>query len=492
MSPPNETSSNSDNSNDRPMGSPQSEVQQKGRSSLRQSVSGFTGSPGVKFFLTGFITLALLIPTMMVWGLVEERSQRADEVARSIAQGWGGAQTINGPYLVVPYSILEKVDRQFKQVTRHAIISASQLSIKGDIDVEERQKSIYKTQLYHLRSTMTGNFDPVNLEKIREIGGNPKPAQAFVAMGISDMTGIRSNIAITLRGIGNRDFQPGLKGLHGGTASSVERPRSVYKNSRYRQSGGVHLPVSEGELKSGFAFDLSFALNGSKGIEIVPSGSSTDLALKSNWPHPGFAGDFLPEKRDVTDEGFDANWTVPSLARGIDTITFKNGLPSASSPMKVTFVEPLDFYQVTARTLKYAVGFFSLIFLAVFVLELSGKRVVHWIQYTLVGLAMVIFYVMLLAFAEQVGFAVAYAISSIATTVLISWYVGDALGQKYGTVIMASILGTTYAIMYMILNQEEFALLAGSLVAFGAIAATMAMTRKVDWSNRSGNTVSAI
>ena len=486
MSPPNESRSN----NDKPSGSSQYSGQTTGQTSFRQSVSGFTGSPGVKFFLTGFITLALLIPTMMVWGLVEERSRRADEVARSIAQGWGAAQTINGPYLVVPYSILEKVDRQFKQVTRHAIISASKVSIEGNIGVEERQKSIYKTQLYHLQSKMTGSFDAFNLEKIKEIGGNPKPAQAFLAMGISDMTGIRSDIVINLEHIGKRNFLPGLKGLNGGAVSSLERERSGYKNPRYRQSGGVHLPLSEAELKSGFSFDLSFALNGSKGIEIVPAGSSTNLALQSNWPHPGFAGDFLPEKRDVTDNGFGANWTVPSLARGIDTITFGNRLPSASSPMKVTFVEPLDFYQVTARTLKYAVGFFSLIFLAVFVLELSGKRAVHWIQYTLVGLAMVIFYVMLLAFAEQVGFTPAYAISSVATTILISWYVGDALGQKYGTAIMASILGATYTIMYMILNQEEFALLAGSVVAFGAIAATMAMTRKVDWSNRPNQIVS--
>jgi len=162
-------------------------------------------------------------------------------------------------------------------------------------------------------------------------------------------------------------------------------------------------------------------------------------------------------------------------------------LPGANSSIEVTFVEPLDFYQVTARTLKYAVGFFSLIFLAVFVFEISGKRAIHWIQYTLVGLAMVIFYVMLLAFAEQVGFTAAYAISSIATTGLISWYMGDALGHKHGTAIMAAILGLTYAIMYMILNQEEFALLAGSVVAFGAIAATMVMTRKVDWSSKTVN-----
>ncbi len=451
---------------------------------IRKSIAGFSSSPGVKFFMTGFITLALLIPTLMVWGLVEERARRADEVATSIAQGWGASQKINGPYLVVPYTISEKVDRTFKQVTRYAVYSADRIAIDGDINVEERKKSIYKTQLFHLKTNLNGTFAAPDLERIKETGGLPKPTQAFLAMGISDMTGIRSDVAIDLQGFGKRNFLPGLKRLQGNRVAAVQRHVSSYVGGRSGPSGGVHLPIMEEELKSGFEFDLSFALNGSKDIEIVPAGSSTDLSLKSNWPHPGFNGNFLPEKRDVTPEGFDAEWTVPSLARGIDGVTFGNSLPRTESTVQVTFVEPLDFYQVTARTLKYAVGFFSLIFLAVFVLELTGRQAIHWVQYTLVGLAMVIFYVMLLAFAEQVGFGIAYAISSVATTGLIAWYVGDALGQKHGAAIMAAILGITYAVMYMILNQEEFALLAGSVVAFGAIAATMAMTRKVDWSNR--------
>lgn len=452
---------------------------------VRKSISTFASSPGAKFFMTGIITLALLIPTMIVWGLVEERSRRADEVARSIAQGWGADQTINGPYLVVPYKISEKIDKTFKQVTRHAIFSAEEIKFDGDIDVEERKKSIYKTQLFHLKANLSGTFAGADLEKIKEIGGIPKPSQAFLAIGVSDMTGIRSDVSINLKGFGKRKFLPGLKRIHSAQIRSASHSRAAYSGGVNSQAGGVHLPISNEELKSGFEFDLAFALNGSKEIAIVPAGSSSALNIQSNWPHPGFDGYFLPEERDVSEDGFRANWTIPSLARGIDAVAFGNTLPGAGAAVQVTFVEPLDFYQVTARTLKYAVGFFSLIFLAVFVLELTGKRPVHWIQYTLVGLAMVIFYVMLLAFAEQVGFAIAYTISAIATTSLISWYVGDALGRNNGGIIMAAILGVTYTVMYMILNQEEFALLAGSVVAFGAIAATMAMTRKVEWSKHS-------
>jgi len=249
---------------------------------MRRNLSGMVSSPGMKFFMTGFITLALLIPTMMVWGLVEERSRMADEVAQSIAQGWGARQLINGPYLVVPYTISEKADNTFKQVTRYAVVSPNTLTIDGDIEVEERKKSIYKTQLYHLKSNIAGKFASLDLNKISEIGGNPIPSQAFLALGVSDMTGIRSDIVIELKGIGKRKFLPGLKRLRSQNIASINYNRNVYSTVGKRQSGGVHLPMTEAELKRGFEFDLSFALNGSKDMKVIPAGNSTQLNLKSN------------------------------------------------------------------------------------------------------------------------------------------------------------------------------------------------------------------
>ncbi|MDJ0612143.1 MAG: cell envelope integrity protein CreD [Rhizobiaceae bacterium] len=478
------SSSNESGNADSDAAAPTNPWSSKGNVGDAGKIAGFMASPGVKFILTGFITLALLIPTMLVWGLVEERSRRADDVAASIAQGWGANQTINGPYLVLPYMVSEKVDKHFKQVKRHAIISPSTLSIDGNINVEERKKSIYKTQLYHVKSKLTGTFDAVDLAKIREIGGAPLPSQAFLAMGVSDMTGIRSDISIKLSDAGNRKFSPGLNRIQAPHIVSPVYSRNAYPKHADLRSGGVHLPLADVDIKESMAFEMSFALNGSKDITFVPAGSSTALELNSNWPHPGFDGRFLPENREISAEGFSAVWTVPSLARGIDAVSFSNSLPTANAAIKVNFVEPLKFYQITARTLKYAIAFFSLIFLAMFILELTGRNAIHWVQYVLVGFAMVVFYVMLLAFAEQVGFNIAYAISSVATTALVAWYVGNSLGKKHGSAIMAAILGITYLVMYLILNEEDYALLVGSIIAFGAIAATMAVTRDVDWSSR--------
>lgn len=446
----------------------------------------FFSSPGAKFILLGAIIFALLIPTLMVWALVEERSQRAETVAREIAQGWGGAQIINGPYLVMPYTQIEKVPlssnnsrlTEDRIVTRHAVFSPDKLKMGGNIEVEERKKSIYKTQLYHFKNNLTGSFADFDMSKIREAGGKPKPENAFLVIGVSDTTGFRSDIQLKIDGQNQGQFLPGLNNI--GNAS--------YAKAQYTQAragSGIHIPIKSDKLAAGFQFEIAMALNGSRNIAFVPAGKTTQLDIKSNWPHPGFSGKFLPEERDITAEGFSATWTIPNLARGISEVQLSSQLPQVGTSIGVNFVEPLSFYQVTSRSLKYAIGFFSLVFLAVFILELYGKSSLHWIQYILTGLAMIIFYVLLLALAEQVGFLIAYGIAAVATTLLIAWYIGDALGNKNGSAIVGGVLATTYLVMYMILNEETYALLAGSLIAFIAIAATMYATRNIDWTGQS-------
>jgi len=433
-------------------------------------------SPGAKFILIGFITMALLIPAMMVWGLVEDRAQRARQVAHEISQGWGGRQVVNGPYLVVPYTVTRGEGDNAKSYIDHMIVSPEELEITSAVDVQERRKSIYKTHLYHTSSTFRGTFSPLKLEQMAARGGQAKLEEAFLVMSVSDPTGFRSDFNIKI-GQGKREkFLSGFNELfHMGQTG---------KNSQSRaKRGGVHLKLSRGRAVSGFDFEISMALNGSQNLSFMPSGRTTKLNLKSNWAHPGFSGRFLPETRDISDEGFSAAWTVPNLARGMDDVVFGSVLPFSETVLSVSFVEPLKFYQVTSRTLKYSIAFFSLVFLAIFVLELLGHNAIHWIQYTLSGLAMVVFYVLLLALAEQIGFGYAYLISSLATTGLISWYIGDTLASRSGTYTIGSVLGLTYLIMYLILNEEQYALLAGSTIAFLAIAVTMVATRRVNWSN---------
>lgn len=443
--------------------------------------SRFWSSPGAKFIITGIITLLLLVPSMMVWGLVEERAERAENTASTIAKGWGGKQIINGPYLVVPYKVpvgIKKADDiasvKKRYVTRHAIYSPNHSEHIANIEVEERKKSIYTIPVYHIKSKISGNFSKLDIKDIQTDNGTPDFKNAYLAMGVSDTTGFRSQVLAKINDAASVPFEPGLKQM-------IERISS-HKNSNYiNRKSGINLPISQYNLVNGFEFEIDLALNGSQTFSVVPNGKNSKLNITSNWPHPGFDGQFLPETRDIKADGFAANWNIPNLARGVEGVQLSSVLPHTNS-MIVNFVEPLKFYQLISRTLKYSIAFFSLVFLAVFILELMGKKLVHWIQYILVGLAMIVFYILLLALAEHIGFNMAYITSAVASTLLISWYVGASLGQKNGMAIMTTILGLIYAVVFLVLKEAEYALLAGALIAFFAIAITMYATRKVDWS----------
>lgn len=476
-------------SNEKPEAGQYDSEQSAERSTLTsasRNVRSFMSSPGAKFILLGVIMFALLIPTFIVWALVEERSQRAETVASEIAQGWGSQQLINGPYLVVPYTRIEKAplaknnntQTQERLVTKYAIFSPDKLEMGGNIKVEERKKSIYKTQLYHFKNNLKGSFADFDMSKIRERGGEPKPENAFLVVGVSDTSGFRSDIFLNVDGKNMGQFLPGLNNI--GNA-----PHVMTKYNLSRSGNGIHIPITSDKIATGFEFEISMALNGSRNLAFVPAGKTTQLDIKSNWPHPGFSGKFIPEKRDISADGFSAKWTIPNLARGISEVQLSPQLPQANTAIGVNFVEPLSFYQKTSRSLKYAVGFLSLVFLSVFILELYGKNSLHWIQYILTGLAMIVFYVLLLALAEQVGFLIAYAVAALATTILIAWYIGDALGNKNGSMIVGGVLAITYLVLYMILNEDTYALLTGSLIAFLAIAATMFATRNIDWTGQS-------
>ncbi len=441
-------------------------------------------SPGVKFIMIGFISIALLIPTLLVWGLVEERGKRAEEVSARIATGWGGPQILNGPYLAVPFEVNrnQTIDGRivWQMVTGWALLMPETLKVDTKLATEERKLSIYTLPVYNAKIGVTGRFAPSMTENLRQMQGKPDLDRAILVMSIADITGIRSDAGVRIDGGPLMPFDPGMKAL-----SSVMPGNFDKYSSPVRIDSGVNRPIGRSLVENGFNFAIDLSLNGSGSFAIAPAGQTTRFSAEANWPHPGFEGLFLPEEKTIDDKGFSAKWTIPYLARGVDRVVAGPVLPLANSLMTVNMVEPVKFYQVVARTLKYSIGFFSVVFLAVFIIELKSARKVHWIQYVLTGLALVVFYVLLLALAEHTGFEIAYVLASIATAGLISTYVGSVTGSVRRGVVLALVLATAYAIMYLILREDEYALLAGALISFVTIAATMFSTRKVDWSGMS-------
>ncbi|MCB1446302.1 MAG: cell envelope integrity protein CreD [Rhizobiaceae bacterium] len=445
--------------------------------------AAFMRTPGVKFVIIGILTLLLLIPTLLVWALVEERAQRASEVSARISAGWGGPQVVNGPYLAVPVSVTrtQTVNGVLTQgqVTEWVLLMPEELEVDAKLDTEARKLSIYSLPVYNAKLRFSGRFGADLVQSLGIVRGVPDFDRAFLVMSIADITGIRSNADIKIDGGASMPFQPGMKGMRALKAGYADYDAG---QSYAQIDTGINRPVTRQMIEKGFSFEMDLSLNGSTRFSLAPAGQTTTFRATANWPDPGFEGLFLPEAKSITAAGFEAGWTIPYLARGLDKAVNSSVLPLGGSLMSINLVEPVKFYQLVSRTLKYSIGFLSLVFFAVFIIELKGGRMVHWVQYVLTGLALIIFYILLLALAEHLGFGMAYGIAAAATTMLIAAYVGAVTASGKSGISLAIVLGVTYGVMYLILREDEYALLAGALISFVTIAATMYFTRNVDWS----------
>jgi inner membrane protein len=444
--------------------------------------SNFMRLPGVKFIIVGILSIMLLIPTLLVWALVEERAQRASEVSAKIAAGWGGEQVLNGPYLAVPFSVNRSQTNSngtvtWAKVTEWALLMPEMLDVDAKLQTEARKLSIYSLPVYNAKLMLKGKFGADAASSLAQVEGVPDLDRAFLVMNIADITGIRSNADIRIDNGQPLPFEPGMKGI-----SSLKPASAQYYYDQARSDTGINRPIGRDLVEKGFAFEMELSLNGSGRFSVAPAGQTTKFNAAANWPDPGFEGLFLPETKSITQKDFSANWTIPYLARGIDKVVAGTVMPLSNSLMSINLVEPVKFYQIVSRTLKYSIGFISLMFFAVFIIELKGGRMVHWVQYVLSGLALIIFYILLLALSEHIGFGIAYAIASVATTALIAFYVGAVTASRTSGTSLAVVLGLSYGVMYLILREDEYALLAGAIISFVTIAATMYFTRNIDWS----------
>lgn len=438
-------------------------------------------SPGMKmFFIAGLIVL-LMIPLLFVWMLIDERAGRAQDVASQIAREWGKQQTVNGPFLVVPYTITRVRTRGDKEVEedveRQAVFLPSKTEVEADAETKVLSRSIYDVTVYSSALSMSGRFDAPDVLAIAPDARRIRWEDAFVAVSISDVSGLKSVSGLKTGAGPAIAFEPSL-GMAGRNAPGIHAP---LKNSVFATPAGI----------SAFDFDISLKLDGSSGLRFTPSARDTTVSLKSPWPHPSFTGNFLPTKRAVTDAGFTARWQIPNLARSVPhawTMGSSNGRSGAGpdrwlSPFAfgVDFYIPLDVYDLASRAAKYALMFLATVFMAVFLLEMRSSKPVHVVQYLFVGLAMVFFYVLLLALAEHTGFEAAYLSAAGATSLLLAIYVGKQQHRLLSGLIMLVVLSLVYGLLYLILRLERYALLAGALTGFVLLAGAMFATLKVDW-----------
>lgn len=424
-----------------------------------------------KLFTTGFLILILLIPTYMIRFLIHERENRRYTTIEEISSKWGREQTIAGPILTVPYGKYskEKGEKVLKSVN-HAHFLPDELNIDGNISPEIRYRGIYETVVYKSNLKFTGKFPSPNFKDLNIPDDNVLWEDAFISLGIPDMRGIEKNIEINMNN-NIYSFTPGIE-----TKDIIDSGLSA------------QVPIKSGdnpEKSYEFSFDIN--LKGSKELNFIPLGKETNVKLTSNWNNPSFDGAFLPDEREITDNGFSAKWNVLYLNRDYPQKWKGNSYNIFNSAFGVKLLMPVDEYQKTMRSVKYAVMFISLTFMIFFFVEVINKKRIHPVQYILVGLALIIFFTLLLSLSEHINFNFAYLIASIATILLITAYSKTIFKSNFLTILMGSVLLILYGFMYTILQLQDYSLLLGSIGLFIVLAVAMYLSRKIDWYSLSSN-----
>lgn len=436
------------------------------------SFSRLVASPAFKFIILGVLTLVLMIPLLLVYFVVDERESYSRQATTEVGRKWGRQQSFAGPYLIVPIERdINRVDRQgnktlFKE-TKFAVFLPERLDVAADIKAHELARGIYKIPVYKSTVAYKGNFKPASFESFERDNYQIRMDEAVLTVQISDIRAIKKTTDVKLGEISRR-FEAGV----GFTT---------------QKASGIHVRVDTGALKAGFDFEFELPVNGTNYLQIEPSGGETGVSMTSDWPHPSFIGNFLPSERDISAKGFSAKWHVPQLARGQGQVHSINTIKPLMKHnlFGVKLYQPIGFYDLVGRALKYAIAFISTVFLLVYVMEVYVGRPVHWIQYVFVGFALLIFYLVLLGLAEHVGFEIAYGLASVATSLLIGLYTASALQSIAKGLFLGGMLIAIYALLYLLLRVEDYALLIGSLSGFFMLAGLMFMTRNVDWSGYS-------
>ena len=420
----------------------------------------------MKLAVITLLLVVLAVPLLLVVSKIYERSAYRDEARADIARSWTGEQRVLGPLLVVNYVQVmtrrerDENTRQYvtreREVNRSLLILPESLEVTTELDKEIRYRGIYEVPVYTSTSRLTGEFSTAELVSLHQRSDVRDIGKPFLSLGVSDTRGIAT--------------RPQLRW---GQRSFVFEPGSAVS---FRPAG-IHAPLGgiDRTAAARFAFDVELELRGMSSFGLTPAGNSSTVAIRSNWPHPKFDGLYLPVERDITEDGFAATWRTSRFATNIaeQVAACANGdCPSLlANYLGVTLVEPVDVYLQAQRATKYGMLFIGLTFTAFFLFEVLKKLAIHPIQYGLVGLALAIFYLLLISLAEHLAFNLAYAVAALACCGLLAFYVTYVLGSLPRGFGFGLSVGALYGVLYVIIEAEDYALSMGAVLVFVALAA---------------------
>lgn len=431
-------------------------------------MGSWTQTVTAKVLGIGVLALLMTIPLMQVNGLVQERQQLRETAITQIAQGWGGAQVLGGPVLVVPTMKQVSVGENQPYQLRAGSESMLADSLKMDVAmaVQTRSYGIYSAPVFIATAKLVAQFRPQDLAQLRRgSAASWQGGKAELRLPIGDLRGLQEITELTING------QPA---------------RFDSSAARLGPWPNVVVPIDLGAFADQpIKVEIGLKLAGTESLQLLPLARSTEVDVRAPWRDPSFVGAALPLEHRVDANGFSAHWHLLDLNRsyGQHWSDGDDGIKAAlqASTFGVQLYQPVDVYQRNVRAGKYGLLFIAMTFVAFFLFEVLKRLRVHPVQYLLVGAALATFYVVLLALSEQIGFGRAYALAAAAVVLIVGGYAMAVLQARRAGLLLGGVLGLIYAMLYGLIAAEQYALLIGALVLLVMVALMMYLTRRIDW-----------
>ena len=429
----------------------------------------------LKSIIISVLVLVLWAATFLIQSLIDERQNRQQEAINEVSLKWGHKQTVSGPVLTVPYIEYEKNPDVYKEpnnpylkTIKYAHFLPEDLNVDGKLYPEKRYRGIYEVVVYNSNLGFKGKFSSPDFASLNIPKENIMYDDAFVSVGINDLRGIEEEIFL-LWNNDKKSMNPGIAS-NDVLASGISTPVTILNSET---------------AKSSYDFSFNLKLKGSALMYFTPLGKETNIKLSAGWSTPSFDGSFLPDQRTISDSSFTASWKVLHLNRNYPQSWKGSSYDIGSSAFGVNLLTPVDNYQKSTRSVKYAIMIIMLTFVVIFFIEILNQRSIHPFQYILIGLGLCIFYSLLIAVSEHTSFNFSYLISGMATIILISAYAKSVFKDNKLVALVGGVLTILHGYIFSLIQLEDYALLMGSIGLFIVLALMMYYSRKIDWYNLS-------
>lgn len=432
-----------------------------------KQIQNFLNSYSVKMIIVTGLVIVLLIPSILIQELIRERITLSEKVKSELYAQWGGKQVVAGPVLNVPFTVQVQNENSQGTTTQKGVAHFLPESLKTDgvLVPETRKRGIYKVVVYEGKLKLKGSFAQPDVSQLEIQNASYNWDAAYFTIGVSDMRGIKNLPELLVNGQKCK-VDPGVADT------------DLFQSGITVKAGSI-------DLQQELNFEIELVLNGSEDLSVEALGKTSEVTMKSTWAQPSFSGGFLPENRNVTASGFTADWRVTHLNRNFPQQWVDKKYNTHEAKLGVELLIPVDHYQKSMRSAKYAILFIALNFIIFIFIEIKSKTRIHPFQYSLVAFALLIFYALLTSIGEQIGFNLAYLVSALAVTTLISWYTVPILRDRRMVGWVTLLQAGLYLFLFTILQLQDFALLAGSVGLFVILAIVMRASQQIKWYSES-------